>query len=414
MECPYSSVREVTFNGPIDPSMSELAEQICEPLGLLCIRLHRPPMFNMQTFKSASKPGEPEPIGTTWRQCEDFTEGRQGTESLTHILSGPFGALRDVVLKLRDSDVDLARRLYMNDEVTHHFASQGSVNISTSIHTAPTDIHRPFASSLSDGQLTRNYTNDTWSTNSYSAPTHGGAESLESDEDAGGLHPQLRLDQSFFDQYHDGNVAGGVYEPHQHRPAPPNFRHMEHLAVMGPQGFQQQHQLSPSDQTHSSHQQQQQQQNMSLLQQQLPRASIQSHHSAPSSYEIVDGSGGPSGGAPPLGDHNTGADHYDVLQGLGLTGMDPSTGASQPTTTLLSAPTPSWGSGPSHLSAPAAPQSSMLNQTWSPLLEPQDGHAMAPVSPHARHQHEAAAGYMGNTPTAAAAAAGHEEYPFFH
>lgn len=70
LECPWSSITEITFNGPVNPSMSEVAEGIYEPLGLMSVRLERPPTFFMEVFRSASRPGESEPGGAMWRQCE--------------------------------------------------------------------------------------------------------------------------------------------------------------------------------------------------------------------------------------------------------------------------------------------------------------------------------------------------------
>lgn len=358
MECPYSSVQQITFNGPIEPSMSELAEQICEPLGLLCIRLHRPPMFNMQTFKSASKPGEPEPIGTTWRQCEDFTEGRQGTTSLTHILSGPFSALRDVVIKLRDSDADLAARLYMADELTHHFASQSGQGVAGSAADVGSGV-----SSFSSNE-SRLSSSESWMGPPTSAEEHGQEP------------PQLRLDQSYFDPSPSGNQQPMYYSPFA-----------AHSAAMPP--FDVGAETSPS----------MEQRDESL---QVQRLSVASAHSAPSAYGLV-GSNFQSGnfghqGASGLPAINSPGGHeqgVNMLQGLGLSGVDLHADVEQRGSLL----TPTWGQQPSHMSAPAAPEGSMIAAGWSPL-----DHSVVPQD-FQHHQESYLEAATGGVPS---------EYPFYH
>lgn len=118
IDVPVTSVRYLTFNGPVAPSMSELAEGIHQQLGLLKVELEKPPQFFMETFRSAEPLGEPEAPKNLWRQCDDFTERQEGTYCPSHVLSGPFEALRAAVISLRESDPVMRERLGLYDSVT--------------------------------------------------------------------------------------------------------------------------------------------------------------------------------------------------------------------------------------------------------------------------------------------------------
>lgn len=118
IDVPVTSIKYLTFNGPVPPSMSELAEGIHQPLGLLKVELEKPPQFFMETFRSAEPPGEPEAPKNLWRQCDDFTEHQEGTNCPSHVLSGPFELLRSAVVSLRESDSVLRDRLGIYDSIT--------------------------------------------------------------------------------------------------------------------------------------------------------------------------------------------------------------------------------------------------------------------------------------------------------
>ncbi|CAO1639326.1 unnamed protein product [Sympodiomycopsis kandeliae] len=358
MECPYSSVREITFNGPISPSMSELAEQICEPLGLLYIRLQRPPMFNMQTFKSASRPGEREPTGTTWRQCEDFTEGRQGTMVLSHILSGPFQALREVVLKLRASDEDIASKLYMNDDITLHSQPQ-----QPSQQQQQQQQQQPpmYGQAQPGGSF------------NMSGGAVDSANWISGSEDDDEHHPQLRLDQRYFESISDNHQHA---YPHMWPSGGVGAGPSPHIAVMPPTtDFDSHpHQLNTYGGEISEAESQSGHLNFP------PRMSIQSHHSAPSAFGINNG-GNNNGGDMnlnartsysasnmPSGTHlQSDSTGYDVLHGLGLSGVE---GMYPGQDHCDSNANPNWFQ-PGHLSAPAAPQSGFVDLPWqsSPLQQ---------------------------------------------
>lgn len=124
LEVPWASIGEMSFRGPFAPAEIERAEQaegVGEPQGVLCVKLVRAPIFSMEVFRSASQAAEPHGQrqgGARWRQCEDFTEGRQGTSVLSHVLSGPFGQLREAVLALKHCHPDLDEKTHMLDAVT--------------------------------------------------------------------------------------------------------------------------------------------------------------------------------------------------------------------------------------------------------------------------------------------------------
>lgn len=141
------------------------------------------------------------------------------------------------------------------------------------------------------------------------------------------------------------------------------------------------------------------------------RASMQTHHSAPSAYGLVSNAPVTSPGQQTsfggVTGHNTGQG-YETIGSLGLTGMDMPAGSNANTDLsravgiggLLGTPSP-WG-GASHLSAPAAPQSSMMGPSWSPLEATGTPHDLRGTHPTQYHQET----YLG-TPS------GQEEYPFF-
>lgn len=115
----------MSFRGPFAPAEAERAEQADganELMGVLCVKLTRAPIFSMEVFRSASRPAEPGrpggQSGARWRQCDDFTEGRQGTSVLTHVLSGPYGQLRKAVLALKGCQPDLDGKTHMLDEIS--------------------------------------------------------------------------------------------------------------------------------------------------------------------------------------------------------------------------------------------------------------------------------------------------------
>ncbi|PWN18645.1 hypothetical protein BCV69DRAFT_314529 [Microstroma glucosiphilum] len=120
LELPWGSIEEMSFRGPLAPAEAERAEGVCEPLGVLCVQLTRPPIFSMEVFRSAGKPAESgvHGGGARWRQCEDFTEGKQATSTFMHVLSGPFLQLRETVLALKCCHPDLDEKTHLLDEVS--------------------------------------------------------------------------------------------------------------------------------------------------------------------------------------------------------------------------------------------------------------------------------------------------------
>lgn len=117
IDVPWTSIRQLTFNGPTAPSLSEQQEGILEPLGILCVTLNRPPTFFMETFRSSVRQDGEAGEGdfNRWRQCDDFTEAKQGTYILTHLISGRYLELRQAVIEMAGADPDLAAKLTMRD-----------------------------------------------------------------------------------------------------------------------------------------------------------------------------------------------------------------------------------------------------------------------------------------------------------
>lgn len=86
----------------------------------------------METFRSSVKQegGAGDGEYNRWRQCDDFTEARQGTYILCHLVSGPYQDLRQAVLQMAAADPDLALKLRMLDTPT---AFTGSAEASMSM-----------------------------------------------------------------------------------------------------------------------------------------------------------------------------------------------------------------------------------------------------------------------------------------
>ncbi|CAO1624053.1 unnamed protein product [Parajaminaea phylloscopi] len=141
IDIPATSIKYLTFNGPVTPSMSELAEGMHQRLGLLKIELEKPPQFFMETFRSAEPLGDSEAPKNLWRQCDDFTERQEGTNCSSHVLTGPFELLRAAVISLREADPMMRERLGLYDSVTtgmdpHASMSGGSTLAANQQHSS--------------------------------------------------------------------------------------------------------------------------------------------------------------------------------------------------------------------------------------------------------------------------------------
>lgn len=118
LDTPYTSIRDASFTGPCQPSMSELAEGVHAPLGVLRIHLVKPPQFFMETFRSAGPSDDHDTQRTMWRQCQDFTQGQQGTVCPVHVLTGPYLELKKAITELKQSNAALGVRITMQDEAS--------------------------------------------------------------------------------------------------------------------------------------------------------------------------------------------------------------------------------------------------------------------------------------------------------
>lgn len=117
LESPRACVRRVVFAGPRHPTIHEFGEGIHSPLGHLIIDLERPPQFYMEVFRSSGK--DDEGSGgvqkASWRQCSDFTEGKQATTVLTHVVCGPYALLRHAVLQLQQTGSHIGQLIEFQD-----------------------------------------------------------------------------------------------------------------------------------------------------------------------------------------------------------------------------------------------------------------------------------------------------------
>ena len=117
LETPWTSIKSVLFEGPTAPTAAERWEGVRHPLGHLTIELERPPTFFMEVFRSggAAAEGKEEPKKACWRQCSDFTEGRQATLVNRHVLSGPYEELRAATVAFSKTNEVLERLVEFRD-----------------------------------------------------------------------------------------------------------------------------------------------------------------------------------------------------------------------------------------------------------------------------------------------------------
>jgi hypothetical protein len=136
LECPISSVTKITFTGPSEPTIHEYSEGITQWQGQLTLELSRPPQFYMEVFRSSAKAHEMEVGGhkAAWRQCTDFTEGKQATSTLKHIVSGSYDALRQAVMQLYEASGKVSTLIELQEMEQHQSAVDPlqAYNLSTS------------------------------------------------------------------------------------------------------------------------------------------------------------------------------------------------------------------------------------------------------------------------------------------
>ena len=125
LECPRSCVTKITFSGPTQPTAHEFSEGVNSPLGHLIIELERPPQFYMEVFRSSAKASELDTGSqkASWRQCTDFTESKQATSTLRHVVSGPYSLLRHAVMQLYESSGSMSGIVEFQD---HGYSEQPS------------------------------------------------------------------------------------------------------------------------------------------------------------------------------------------------------------------------------------------------------------------------------------------------
>jgi len=108
LEVPYTSIISIEFSGPSSPTSAEISEgsSPSDLLGHLSLQLERPPTFFMEVFRSSGpekgEDNEGRKTKPTWRQCADFTEGRQATNVLFHVVTGPYEELKEKVAEMED------------------------------------------------------------------------------------------------------------------------------------------------------------------------------------------------------------------------------------------------------------------------------------------------------------------------
>ncbi|UZJ56991.1 hypothetical protein CBS101457_006311 [Exobasidium rhododendri] len=127
LECPRSCFKKITFSGPTEPTIHELTEGVTGPLGHITLELERPPQFYMEVFKSSSKLSDHDNSVSqkaSWRQCTDFTEGKQATSTLQHVVSGPYSLLRQAVMQLCQSNDGLSGIIEFQDQEFSELQSQ--------------------------------------------------------------------------------------------------------------------------------------------------------------------------------------------------------------------------------------------------------------------------------------------------
>lgn len=128
LEFPLTCVRRLLFTGPRPPTIHEVSEGSNGPLGHFIVELNRPPQFYMEVFRSNAQPNVQEggTQKTSWRQCLDFTEGKQATSVLTNIICGPYSQLRHAVLQLNKSGESITNLLEIREAICTDKLSWGT------------------------------------------------------------------------------------------------------------------------------------------------------------------------------------------------------------------------------------------------------------------------------------------------